>query len=188
MVWSRPTCDVNGILGGYTGKGSKTVLAGASECQILVPACRIARSGQNRGNLPGFRQGAAARRLPRRIYLAWRVGRGATAVQFGGVVAGRQGIAGRMGQGAGAGRVRRLDPGRRRFQARSRDGHIDDRVWLGGRSHSLAEREIRTFLVSQGSPKLGTGLERAGAVTQRAIGRIASLTLAIHKPAARTRA
>jgi acetylornithine deacetylase/succinyl-diaminopimelate desuccinylase-like protein len=26
MVWSRPTCDVNGIIGGYTGPGSKTVL------------------------------------------------------------------------------------------------------------------------------------------------------------------
>jgi acetylornithine deacetylase/succinyl-diaminopimelate desuccinylase-like protein len=26
MVWSRPTCDVNGIIAGYTGKGSKTVL------------------------------------------------------------------------------------------------------------------------------------------------------------------
>ena len=26
MVWSRPTCDVNGIIGGYTQKGSKTVL------------------------------------------------------------------------------------------------------------------------------------------------------------------
>src|SRR5208337_3975892 len=26
QIWSRPTCDVNGIVGGYTGEGTKTVL------------------------------------------------------------------------------------------------------------------------------------------------------------------
>jgi acetylornithine deacetylase/succinyl-diaminopimelate desuccinylase-like protein len=26
MIWSRPTCDVNGVIGGYTGAGSKTVI------------------------------------------------------------------------------------------------------------------------------------------------------------------
>ena len=34
MIWSRPTCDVNGIWGGYTGDGFKTVLPSQAHCKI----------------------------------------------------------------------------------------------------------------------------------------------------------
>jgi acetylornithine deacetylase/succinyl-diaminopimelate desuccinylase-like protein len=34
MVWSRPTCDVNGIVGGYTGEGAKTVLPAIASAKV----------------------------------------------------------------------------------------------------------------------------------------------------------
>lgn len=33
-VWSRPTCDVNGIIGGYTGKGTKTVIPSKASAKV----------------------------------------------------------------------------------------------------------------------------------------------------------
>ena len=37
-MWSRPTCDVNGIFGGYTGQGAKTVLGSSATAKI---SCRL---------------------------------------------------------------------------------------------------------------------------------------------------
>ncbi|MEO0632898.1 MAG: M20/M25/M40 family metallo-hydrolase [Pseudomonadota bacterium] len=34
MIWSRPTCDVNGIWGGYTGAGFKTVLPSKASAKV----------------------------------------------------------------------------------------------------------------------------------------------------------
>jgi acetylornithine deacetylase/succinyl-diaminopimelate desuccinylase-like protein len=34
QIWSRPTCEINGMTGGYTGEGFKTVLPGKASAKI----------------------------------------------------------------------------------------------------------------------------------------------------------
>jgi acetylornithine deacetylase/succinyl-diaminopimelate desuccinylase-like protein len=37
-LWTRPTCEVNGLLSGYTGEGAKTVLPGTAMAKV---SCRL---------------------------------------------------------------------------------------------------------------------------------------------------
>ena len=47
QISTRPTCDVNGIIGGYTGEGAKTVIAGAGVGEGLVPPGRRPGPGED---------------------------------------------------------------------------------------------------------------------------------------------
>jgi acetylornithine deacetylase/succinyl-diaminopimelate desuccinylase-like protein len=63
QIWARPTCDINGIYGGYAGKGSKTVLpskAGAKVSFRLVGA-------QNPQKIVENFRAFVAERLPRDV-------------------------------------------------------------------------------------------------------------------------
>ena len=52
-TWSRPTCDVNGIWGGYTGAGSKTVIASRASVKL---SCRLVPDQDPRKVLAGIRR------------------------------------------------------------------------------------------------------------------------------------
>ena len=54
MVWSRPTCDINGILGGYTGPGSKTVLPAQASAKFSFRLVGAQDPAKIAANFRGF--------------------------------------------------------------------------------------------------------------------------------------
>ena len=52
-IWSRPTCDLNGIWGGYTGAGSKTVIAAKASAKL---SCRLVADQEPWRILDGLRR------------------------------------------------------------------------------------------------------------------------------------
>jgi acetylornithine deacetylase/succinyl-diaminopimelate desuccinylase-like protein len=57
-TWSRPTCDINGIWGGYTGPGSKTVIPAKASAKL---SCRLVPDQDPERILAGLREFLEAR-------------------------------------------------------------------------------------------------------------------------------
>ncbi|MFT8242641.1 dipeptidase [Roseomonas sp. BN140053] len=62
-LWARPTCDVNGIWGGYTGEGSKTVIAAEAHAKL---SCRLVGQQDPQAVAEGLRR-FVAERLPKDV-------------------------------------------------------------------------------------------------------------------------
>src|ERR1700691_2031540 len=60
ILWSRPTCEVNGIFGGYTGEGTKNVLPSKASAKIT---CRLV-SKQNPDRIAEAFRAFVTSRLP----------------------------------------------------------------------------------------------------------------------------
>ena len=61
QISTRPTAEVNGILGGYTGEGAKTVIPGKAMAKVSFRLVGAQGSGKNPHGLPRFCARAGSR-------------------------------------------------------------------------------------------------------------------------------
>jgi acetylornithine deacetylase/succinyl-diaminopimelate desuccinylase-like protein len=74
MIWSRPTAEVNGIWGGYTGDGFKTVLPAEAHAKVSF---RLVSKQNPEAIRKAFRAWVEAQ-LPADCRVAWHAGHGAS--------------------------------------------------------------------------------------------------------------
>jgi acetylornithine deacetylase/succinyl-diaminopimelate desuccinylase-like protein len=80
QIWSRPTCEFNGITGGYQGVGTKTVIPSKASVKIT---CRLVPGMNPKKVLKGI-ETFVKERLPKDCKVEFSGGRGSPAIAFDG--------------------------------------------------------------------------------------------------------
>ena len=123
LVWARPTAEFNGIIGGYTGKGFKTVIAAEASAKVSFRLVHKQDPGQDPRGLPRLRAGAACRPTVRS---SSQPHGGSPAIQLSYdspfLTKAKDALSDEWPKPAVMLGERRLDPGRRRFPEPARHG------------------------------------------------------------------
>ena len=166
QIATRPTAEINGIIGGYTGEGAKTVIPGQAMAKVSFRLVGAQDPQKIRDSFRAYVQS----KLPVDCKVAFgNFGSAAgdrAAVRQPGAGEDARRARGGMGQEGGDDRRGRLDPDRRRLQARARHGHHHGRLRARRRPRAFAEREIRPHELPQRHAELGADTGGAGGVSR----------------------
>ena len=162
QTWARPTAEINGVWGGYTGEGFKTVIPAEAHAKISF---RLVGTQDPQAVWASFKA-HVAERLPADCTAEFLDKQGSPALSLPPQNAGLQAVAKALeaewGRPAaligGGGSI----PDRGRHQARAGHGRGARRLRPGRRPDPLAQREVRAAELPQGHPLLGARPAGAG--------------------------